>query len=132
MYMKPAAIIQRSSTARMVNILDNDESVRKSLVMLMKHHRYESKAWSSSATFLQSADALHAGCLILDYCPYIDAIEVLKILRATESQQKVVVLSARSKVDCPEKEALDLGAIAWLEKPSGAEELISYVKRAFP
>ena len=66
--------------------------------------------------------------LILDLnMPKVDGITVLKTLRGTDTELKVLILSARSEIE-DKVRGLDLGANDYLAKPFDFEELTARIR----
>jgi FixJ family two-component response regulator len=111
-------------------ILDDDASVRKSIVQLLDSD--ELKAWSFEAAedFLAHASKHTVYLAILDvWMPKMNGLEVQARLREMSPETKVIVMSGNG---VPETRAATLkaGAIAFLEKPFDAELFLFLVRQA--
>jgi FixJ family two-component response regulator len=111
-------------------VLDDDASVRKSIVRLLDSN--ELKAWNFEAAedFLAHACMHTVSVAILDlWMPKMNGLEVQARLRETSPETKVIVMSANG---VPEMRAaaLKAGAVAFLDKPFDAELFLLLVREA--
>ena len=111
-------------------ILDDDASVRKSIVQLLGSD--ELKAWSFEAAddLLAHASKHTVSLAILDvWMPKMNGLEVQARLREMSPETKVIVMSA-NVVPEMRAAALKAGAIAFLEKPFDAGLFLFLVRQA--
>ena len=110
-----------------INIVDDDESVRKSLKRLLKSVGLSAQTFSSSEEFLQSGLQEKIGCLILDIrMPGLNGLELQKQLIDKGSKVPVIFMTAHED-DLVRDIALDSGAIAFLYKPFDEKALLEAV-----
>lgn len=98
---------------------------------LLKGKNYEVIAARSGAEALEAAVSRKPDIIILDIMmPVMDGYEVLARLRSDEATKdiKVVMLSALAK-DEDVKNAMDLGADAYLKKPIIAKTLFELLEK---
>lgn len=112
----------------LVCIVDDDESVRRSLARLFRSARVLAETFPSATTFLERAPHDGPSCLVLDvHMPGIDGLELQRTLAAREAQ--IVFLTGRGDVPmCAD--AMKAGAVDFLTKPVDDEELLHAVSRA--
>lgn len=120
-------------TARVVCIVDADESVRQGLTRLVDSAGLESKPCDSVEAFLLQAPTANAACVLLDVSgSRLREPALQSRVRAMAAMVPVIALSAR---DDPETRriARELGAEAFFRKPVDAAALldsIDWVTRA--
>jgi FixJ family two-component response regulator len=114
----------------LVSIVDDDESLRRSVRNLLTSGGFPVETFGSAEDFLQSAHRRHTGCLVLDQrMPGLSGLELLKHLVATGSRIPVIILTAHND-DEARRRALQAGAVAFLGKPFQGEALLGAVRRA--
>ena len=112
----------------MVCIVDDDESVRRSLERLFRSVHLRAKAFASAQAYLDHPAHDGPSCLVLDVrMPGLDGLELQQALRNREVQ--VVFLTGHGDVPmCAD--AMKAGAADFLTKPVDHEHLLRAVRRA--
>ena len=111
----------------MISIIDDDEPVRDSLGLLLDAAGIEWGGFASCEAFL-AAGGNHAKCLILDiHMPGMSGLELLDALRRLGDDRPVIVVTAHPTPAAIER-ARAAGALAILEKPFKASELLSLIR----
>jgi two-component system, LuxR family, response regulator FixJ len=91
--MSPSA--NMVSEAPLVLIVDDDVSVRRSTVRLLRSSGVRAEGFASAQHLLDSEDRIEADCLIVDVrMPGIDGLQLMRGLRAN-SQRIPVIFIAR-------------------------------------
>ena len=89
------------------------------------------RTFDSAEAFLEEADTSSGGCLIVDVQLLgMSGTDLLRRL-AGARQWPIVAMSGADDTNV-EREALQLGAVAFLRKPFVAEALLEAIARAFP
>src|SRR5256714_7019316 len=102
---------------QIVSVVDDDESLRRSLRNLLGSVGFRVETFASAEAFLQSTHREHTGCLVLDLrMPGMDGVDLLRHLADTRSRIPAVILTAHGD-DEARRRALQAGAIAFLVKP---------------
>jgi two-component system response regulator FixJ len=115
---------------RLVSIVDDDESLRRSVGNLLTSVGFRVETFASAEAFLQSAHRGNTGCVVLDLrMPGMSGLDLLMQLAATGSRIPVIILTAHSD-DEARRRALQAGAVAFLGKPFHGEALLGAVRRA--
>jgi FixJ family two-component response regulator len=122
-----------TALARVVYVVDTDESVRKGFARLVDSAGLESRPCDSLETFLAQTPGAHAACALLDISgpPLHDRL-LLSRLRAMAGAIPVIALSVRDDAET-RRVARELGAQAFFRKPVDAAALldsIDWVTRA--
>ena len=115
---------------RLVSIVDDDESLRRSVKNLLTSVGFRVETFASAEAFLQSAQRADTRCVVLDLrMPGMSGLDLLMRLAADGSSIPVVVLTAHSD-DEERRRTLQAGAVAFLGKPFHGEALLGAVRRA--
>jgi FixJ family two-component response regulator len=113
-----------------VYIVDDDESVRESLVELLLSAGLPTEAFASGEEFLARSVPERAVCLILDVTmPGMSGPELQERLLHDARDIPIVFITAMSE-ERVRTRVLERGALAWLVKPFGDEELLGAVQIA--
>jgi two-component system response regulator FixJ len=115
---------------RVVSIVDDDESVRRSVRNLLLSAGFRAAVFESAEAFLQSAQRASSGCLVVDLrMPGMDGLDLLAHLRQAGECVPAVILTAHGDDDARER-GRQTGAVAFLDKPFRCAELIEAVESA--
>jgi CheY-like chemotaxis protein len=111
-------------------VIDDDASLRRSLRNLLRSEGFHAETFESAEAFLASGDHTHAVCLLLDLrMPGMGGPELLRHLAASHSPTPVVVMTAHGG-SAARQRCLANGAVAFLEKPFEATELLDAIRTA--
>jgi FixJ family two-component response regulator len=115
------------SDKQVIAIVDDDESVRRSVRNLFLSLGFRVETYASAEAFLLSARRDQIGCLILDL--RMSGMSGLELLKAQAAGRRVptVVLTGHANEEA-RKRCLQAGAIAFLHKPFNADALLDAVK----
>jgi len=113
-----------------VLLLDDDESVLRSLRRLLSASGYVVAVYRDAGAFLASEDLHTADCVILDLgLPDSDGFRVQEALAAAGGSQSIVFLTGRGDIPASVR-AMKAGAVDFLTKPVEAETLLAAVNVA--
>jgi FixJ family two-component response regulator len=113
----------------LVCIIDDDDSLRRSLRNLLTSVGFAVEAFESAEAFLEAGRREHA-CLVLDLrMPGMNGFDLLDLLNSLGSTSPVIVLTGHGDDDA-RRRALSAGAIAFLEKPFQSSALLDAVEQA--
>ncbi len=111
-------------------VVDDDRSVRSSIVTLMRSIGLEASSFASGEAFLQSEGIGALRCLILDVrMKRMSGLDVQRELLEAGHDIPIVFISAHADGDARER-ATKAGAIAFLMKPFSQDELLGCVHAA--
>ena len=115
---------------RVVSIVDDDESLRRSVRNLLSSVGFHVETFESAEAFLRSAERGRIGCLVLDLrMPGMSGWDLLGHLAATGSRIPMIILTAHGD-DEARRRTLEAGAVAYLGKPFHGEALLGAVRNA--
>lgn len=113
-----------------VYLVDDDDSVRESIRMLLELVDHEVVAFARATDFLHTEPA-NAGCVITDLrMPEMDGFELQRRLRETGCTLPVILMTGLGS-ESVHQEARSKGIVDVLEKPFNAATLFSAIERAF-
>ena len=111
----------------MVFVVDDEESVRKALSLLLQSAGLPHRVFSSAKQFLEDVDPQAEGCVLLDITmPPATGVELLKELNQRKSRLRVIAISARDDADTGIL-ARQLGAQLFFRKPVDDQALIDAI-----
>ncbi|PCC71567.1 Response regulator receiver domain-containing protein [Nannocystis exedens] len=117
------------SDERLIGIVDDDASLRRSLGNLLGSTGFNVETFASAEAFLQAGKAEAMDALVLDVrMPGMSGVDLLVELGRRDSRLPVVVLTAHGDDDV-RKQCLRAGALAFLTKPFQAQELLDAIER---
>ena len=116
---------------KQIYILDDEESVLRSLNLLMVSYGFAVETFSSAEEFFKVVPNSAKGCLILDiHMPGLNGWDTQQRLTKTGYNLPVIVISADKDGDFKEK-ALKAGAVGFLRKPFEDHYLLHMVNQVF-
>ena len=116
-----------SSSARIL-VVDDDTSIRESLVRALQLEKYEVSAASDGAKGLDAVKNEHPDAIVLDVMmPTIDGITMCRVLRSEKNRVPILMLTARTETS-DRVAGLDAGADDYLPKPFALEELLARLR----
>jgi len=113
---------------RLVHIVDDEESVRRSTSFMLKTAGFRVETWPSGTAFLKGARTADPGCILLDVrMPEMDGLEVQQELQARGIAMPVVILTGHGDIGTA-VQAMKAGAIDFLEKPFEKAALLAAIE----
>ena len=115
-----------------VFVIDDDESVRRSLVILLRSAGVQVQDYPDAAAFLRALPNLDSrlGCVLTDVrMPGMDGIELLQELRRRGSTLAVLVMTGHGDVRMAVR-AIKAGAFDFIEKPYETATVLAAVGAA--
>ena len=113
-----------------IAIVDDDESFRHATISFIRSLGYSAAAFPSADAFLNSNAVKNTDCLITDVqMPGMSGIELQSYLIAQGHRVPVIFVTAFPEMEA-RGHALSAGAIGFLGKPFGDENLISCLNKA--
>jgi two-component system, LuxR family, response regulator FixJ len=100
-----------------VYVIEDDEEVARSLLVLLRLCGYQALRFASAELFLSHADELPPGCLLTDYSlPGIDGLTLVRTLRERGMRWPAIVMTGH-EVEALEREAKRAGVRCVIPKP---------------
>jgi FixJ family two-component response regulator len=115
---------------RVVCIVDDDASLRRSLRNLLMSVGFRVETFESAEAFLEFDHRDSIGCVVLDVrMAGMSGLDLLRHLLATGSRIPAIILTAHAD-DETRRRSLEAGAVAFLEKPFRSSTLLDAVRTA--
>jgi FixJ family two-component response regulator len=113
-----------------VMIVDDDDSIRRAVRRLMKSFGIAVETFASAEEFLGSDRLEKTSCLILDvHMPGMDGLQLQERLVASNHAIPIIFITAFTD-ERARAQALNAGAVGYLAKPFGDEELLNCIHAA--
>ena len=111
-------------------VVDDDPSVRKSLLRLLKLAGYAAEACASAAEFLRAPPRTGPACLVLDvHMPELGGLQLQHQLAATADFLPIIFITGNGDIPTSVR-AIKSGAVDFLIKPFDPEALLRAVEEA--
>jgi FixJ family two-component response regulator len=116
--------------AKLVAIVDDDDSMRSALQGLLKAVGLPAQAFASGEEFLRSGQQRLTGCLIADIrMPGMSGLELQAKLNSERCRIPTIFITAHGDANL-RMQALRAGAVEFLAKPFDDEALLESVRGA--
>ena len=117
--------------SKLVHIVDDEDSVRRSLDFLLRSAGYRTARWDDGVSFLKDAEKSEPSCVLLDVrMPGMDGLQVQAEMAARGYNLPVIVLTGHGDISTAVR-AMQGGAIDFLEKPFNRERLLEALEAGF-
>jgi FixJ family two-component response regulator len=111
----------------MIAVIDDDESVRKSLARSIHAAGYKVEAFTSAADFLGNVASADVCCVISDLrMPGLDGLQLQELLRSRIPFVSVIFITGYADIPASVK-AMKAGAVDFLEKPIRRDMLLEAI-----
>lgn len=119
------------SDKRLIHIIDDEDSIRRSAGFMLKTSGFAVETWTSGVEFLKNVKNAAPGCILLDVrMPEMDGLEVQQELSQRGVSMPVVVLTGHGDITIAVR-AMKAGAVDFIEKPFEKAVLLSAIETAF-
>ena len=116
---------------KLVHIVDDEESIRRSLDFLLRAAGFRTERWEDGEAFLKDADKTEPACVLLDVrMPGMDGLQVQAEMAGRGFNMPVVVLTGHGDISTAVR-AMQGGAVDFLEKPFNRERLLQALESGF-
>jgi len=114
----------------LVFLIDDDASVRKGVLRLLRSAGYKSEAFESASNFLTREQHAGPACVIVDVqMPGLNGIDLQNVLIQRRREEQLVFITGHGNIPmCAQ--AMKAGAVDFLPKPFRATELLQCVERS--
>jgi FixJ family two-component response regulator len=111
-------------------IIDDDKSVRRSLSLFLQSFGYQVETYESAEEFLETNKFDGVGCIILDVnMSGKSGLELQEELIKTGSDLPIIFITGKGNIQMSVN-AVKKGAVNFLEKPFGDEEILHAISEA--
>ena len=116
---------------RTVHLVDDDDSVRRSVGFMLKTSGYKVLSYASGQELLAASKELGDGCILMDIrMPGMDGLEVQEALRERGVALPVVIMTGHGDIALAVR-AMKAGAIDFIEKPFDKPVLMAALEQSF-
>ncbi|MBF0387893.1 MAG: response regulator [Candidatus Omnitrophica bacterium] len=120
-----------NTDSKKVYIVDDDESVCRSLKCLLSTFGFTVETFLSGGEFFAAVTDTDPGCLVLDVnMPGLDGWEVQKRLALSGSKRQFIIITA-DKDNSLRERAAEIGAVGFLQKPFNDQQLVNLINQSF-
>jgi FixJ family two-component response regulator len=113
-----------------IAIIDDDPSMRQALQNLLCASGYRTEIYASAEEFVRAAITTEASCLVVDIeLGDISGVELGRHLADTGFTFPIVFMTG-SREETHRRQAMDLGCVAYLNKPFPADRLTEAITKA--
>jgi FixJ family two-component response regulator len=124
------ALQDGSRFSKLISIVDDDESVRRTTQMLIESFGFRADVFESSEEFLKSSDLDTTSCLIVDVqMPGMDGLQLQSRLAANGRGIPIIFITAHDNKES-RRRAMQAGAVAFLGKPFSDKQLLQTIQAA--
>jgi FixJ family two-component response regulator len=114
----------------LISIVDDDESVRRTTKLLVECFGYRAAGFESAESFLTSSQLHDTCCLVLDaQMPQMNGLELQRHLTSDGWSIPIIFITAYGNKES-RRQALQGGAVAFLDKPFSDEQLQESIRSA--
>jgi len=114
----------------LISIVDDDETLRRSLDNLVRSVGLRACGFASAEAFLESNQLSETDCLVLDgRMPGMSGLELQRQLVVTSPDVPIIFMTAHESGG-QRTQALEVGAVAFLNKPFEEEDLLNAIDTA--
>jgi two-component system CheB/CheR fusion protein len=111
-------------------VVDDDDHIREAIRAVLEDDGRVVETYASCEAFLEVFRPGHAACLLIDaYLPGMSGLELLRKLHDDGHHLPSIMITGNSDVSMA-VEAMKAGALDFIEKPIGREELLVSIDRA--
>jgi len=117
-------------TKNLISIVDDDESVRRTTKLLVESFGYQAAVFESAESFLKSDQFYDTACLVVDvYMPGVNGLQLQSHLAAECCFIPIIFITAYGDQES-RRQALQAGAVAFLDKPFSDQQLLKSIRPA--
>jgi FixJ family two-component response regulator len=117
-------------TKDLISVIDDDESIRRTITLLIESFGFRATAFESAEHFLESGQQHNTSCLILDVrMPHMNGLQLQNELAAAGCGIPIIFITAYDDKES-RRQAMQAGAVAFLSKPFNDEQLLQTLRSA--
>ena len=113
-----------------IAVIDDDPGVRSALARLLSAIGYPTETFGSAGEFLRAAPISDVACIVVDVgLGNTSGLELVRELSVSGLGFPVIFITS-AEDEAIQRQAAELGCIAFLRKPFAADRLVEAVKKA--
>jgi FixJ family two-component response regulator len=128
--LRSAFVEQLKTKANLISLVDDDESIRRTMTLLIQSFGFEAAVFDSAERFLNSRQLHETSCLIVDVqMPGMNGLQLQSHLAAAGYTIPIIFITAYDNKES-RQQAIQAGAVAFLGKPFDDELLLETIHTA--
>ena len=126
--IRSALLVKLRANRKLISIVDDDESIRRTTALLIHSFGLEAAAFESAEDLLRSTQLHESSCLIVDLqMPGMNGLQLQRRLAGSGYTIPIVFITAYDNKDS-RQQAMQAGAVAFLSKPFNDELLLETIR----
>jgi FixJ family two-component response regulator len=114
--------------ANLISVVDDNESVRRTMKLLIESFGYRATVFESAETLLRLGQLNKTSCLVVDIqMPGMNGLQLQSHLAIEGWSIPIIFITAYGSKQV-RRRAMQAGAVALLEKPFGDEQLLATIR----
>ena len=126
--LRSALAEQLKTKATLISLVDDDESIRRTMTLLIQSFGFQAAVFDSAETFLKSRQLQETSCLIVDIqMPGMNGLQLQRHLASSGYKIPIIFITAYENKES-RQQAIHAGAVAFLGKPFSDELLLETLR----
>ncbi|HLJ64497.1 MAG TPA: chemotaxis protein CheB [Stellaceae bacterium] len=126
----PPSMTRREVRGPVIFVVDDDRATRQSMDDLLKENGWRVEGYAGANAFLEAYRPGTEGCVLVDaVMPGMSGLALLQRLKEKDRRLPAIMITGNGDVHMAVR-AMQAGAVDFLEKPVGGDELIASIDRA--
>ena len=119
---------QLKERKKLISVVDDDESVRRTTILLIQSFGFQAAAFESAESLLKAGQLQETSCLIVDVqMPGMNGLQLQRHLAASGYKIPIIFITAYDSKES-RQQAMQAGAVAFLSKPFNDELLLETIR----
>jgi FixJ family two-component response regulator len=119
---------QLNAKANLISLVDDDESIRRTMTLLIQSFGFQAAVFDSAESLLKSCQLHETSCLIVDVqMPGMNGLQLQRHLASSGYKIPVIFITAYDNKES-RQQAMQAGAVAFLGKPFNDELLLETIR----
>ena len=126
--VRSALPVQLRESKKLISIVDDDESIRRTTTLLIQSFGFQAAAFESADSLLKSGQLQETSCLIVDVqMPGMNGLQLHRHLAASGYKIPIIFITAYDNKES-RQQAMQAGAVAFLSKPFNDDLLLEAIR----
>jgi FixJ family two-component response regulator len=126
--LRSALAEQLKAKANLISVVDDDESIRRTMTLLIQSFGFQAAVFDSAESLLKSRQLHETSCLIVDVqMPGMNGLQLQRHLASSGYKIPIVFITAYDNKES-RQQAMQAGAVAFLSKPFDDELLLETIR----
>jgi FixJ family two-component response regulator len=119
---------QLKAKANLISLVDDDESIRRTMTLLIQSFGFQAAVFDSAESLLKSRQLHEISCLIVDVqMPGMNGLQLQRHLASSGYKIPIIFITAYDNKES-RQQAMQAGAVAFLSKPFSDELLLESLR----